>query len=348
MTTTGRLPRARSAGDGEGPAGVPGPRRRGVRLAALLVLATVVAVGVLLPDRVGLDHELPFAVFAALRPDLAVGIGGLALVLLVLRRRWWPLLVPVIVVAVVAGAIVVPRAVAAPAPPPGGTDLTVLELNAFEGHADARTVADLARAQHADLVVLPESGERMRARLAALLPEYRTWTDVPPWAADVRGIVVAAAPRAGNVTARRLDGDTRYPWAEVTGGILGPTRLVAVHLVSIVPGWIRYWPGELGMLQQWCAPGGDPTPAMVVGDFNATPDHSAFRSGTAGCTDAATATGGSLVPTWRSSFPRWFGAQIDHVLTRPGADGAGPQARSTEVIAVPGSDHRALLTHLRL
>jgi endonuclease/exonuclease/phosphatase (EEP) superfamily protein YafD len=224
----------------------------------------------------------------------------------------------------------------------------VLELNAFEGHADPRAIAALARAQGADLVVLPESGERMRAGLAALLPGWRTWTNVPPTAREVRGIVVAAAPRAGDVTARRLDTATRYPWAELTGGILGRTRLVAVHLVSPVPGWIADWPGELDTLQRWCAPGGDPTPAMVVGDLNATPDHSAFRSGAAGCTDAATATGESLVPTWRSSFPRWFGAQIDHVLIRPGADGSGPRARSTEVVAVPGSDHRALLTRLRL
>jgi endonuclease/exonuclease/phosphatase (EEP) superfamily protein YafD len=343
MTTTGRLPHARHTGSREA-----GPRRGRGRVAVLLAASTVLAVVVLLPDRVGLDRMLPFAVFAALRPDLAVGVGVLALVLLALRRRWWPLLVPALVVAVVAGALVVPRALAQPAPPPGGTELTVLELNAFEGHADARTVAALARARHADLVVLPESGERMRARLAALLPEYRTWTNVAPSAPDVRGIVVAAAPRAGAVTARPLDGDTRYPWAEVTGGILGPTRLVAVHLVSIVPGWVAYWPAELEGLARWCAPGGDPTPAMIVGDFNATPDHSAFRTGTAGCADAATATGGSLVPTWRSSFPRWFGAQIDHVLTRPGADGAGPRARSTAVLTVPGSDHRALLTRLRL
>lgn len=313
-----------------------------------LVAATVLAVVVLLPDLVGLDRVLPFAATVAFRPSLSVAVAVVALVLLVPRRRWWPALAPVLVVAVVAGALVAPRAVAAPAPPPGGTELTVLELNAFEGHADPGTIAGLARGEHADLVVLPESGERLRARIAALLPEFRTWTNVPTSAPDVRGIVVAAAPRAGDVTARRLDGDTRYPWAELTGGILGPTRLVAVHLVSVVPSWIAYWPAELGKLQQWCAPGGDPTPAMLVGDFNATPDHSAFRAGTAGCTDAATATGGSLVATWRSSLPRWFGVQIDHVLTRPGAEGSGPRARSTQVLDVPGSDHRALLTRLRL
>lgn len=342
MATTGRPARARSVDD-------PSSSGAGrVRRTVSGLVAGVLAVVVLLPDLLGLDRFLPFAVTAALRPALSVALAVVALVLLGLRGRWWPVLVPALVVAVVAGALVVPRAIAGPAPPPDGTELTVLELNAFEGHADVRTIAGLARSEHADLVVLPESGERMRSRVAALLPEYRTWTNVPPSAADVRGIVVAASPRAGDVTARRLDGDTRYPWAEMTGGILGPTRLVAVHLVSVVPGWIAYWPGELAMVARWCAPGGDPTPAMVVGDLNATPDHSAFRAGTAGCTDAATATGDSLVATWRSNLPRRLGAQIDHVLTRPGADGSGPQARSTQVLDVPGSDHRALLTRLRL
>lgn len=342
MTTTGRLARARSVDD-------PSSSGAGrARRAVSLLVAGVLAVVVLLPDLFGVDRFLPFAVTAALRPALSVAVAVVALLLLGLRGRWWPVLVPALVVAVVAGALVVPRAIAGPAPPAGGTELTVLELNAFEGHADVATIADLARSEHADLVVLPESGERMRSRVAALLPEYRTWTNVPPSAADVRGIVVAASPRAGDVTARRLDGDTRYPWAEMTGGILGPTRLVAVHLVSVVPRWIAYWPGELAMLARWCAPGGDPTPAMLVGDLNATPDHSAFRAGTAGCTDAATATGDSLVATWRANLPRGLGAQIDHVLTRPGADGSGPQARSTQVLDVPGSDHRALLTRLRL
>lgn len=343
MTTIRRLRRPRPP---EEPSATGGRAPLGTVTA--LVVSTVLAVVVLLPDLFGLDQVLPFAATAALRPTLSVAVALVALVALALRRRWWPVLAPALVVAVVGGALVAPRAVAQAAAPPGGTELTVLELNAFEGHADPGTIAALARTERADLVVLPESGELMRSRIAALLPEYRTWTNVPPAAPDVRGIVVASSPRAGDVTARRLDQDTRYPWAELTGGILGPTRLVAVHLVSVVPEWIGYWPGELAVLQRWCAPGGDPSPAMIVGDFNATADHSAFRAGTAGCSDAATATGTSLVPTWRSDFPRWIGAQIDHVLSRPGADGSGPRARSTQVLDVPGSDHRALLTRLRL
>src|ERR1700712_4285401 len=113
MTTTGRLPRARSAGSRD-----TGPRRGRVRTGVVLAISTVLAVVVLLPDRVGRDRGLPFAVFAALRPDLAVGIGVLALVLLLLRRRWWPVLVPALVVAVVAGAAVRAPPGAAPAPPP--------------------------------------------------------------------------------------------------------------------------------------------------------------------------------------------------------------------------------------
>ena len=78
-------------------------------------------------------------------------------------------------------------------------------------------------------------------------------------------------------------------------------HLGAVHVVSIVPGWIGYWPGELELLQRWCArPGGG---SLVVGDFNATPDHSAFRSGTAGCADAATERGESLTSTWNARWP---------------------------------------------
>jgi endonuclease/exonuclease/phosphatase (EEP) superfamily protein YafD len=41
--------------------------------------------------------------------------------------------------------------------------------------------------------------------------------------------------------------------------------------------------------------------------------------------------------------PRWLGAQIDHVFTV-----GGPRATDVRVLGLPGSDHRALLTHLVL
>lgn len=313
------------------------------------VVAVVLAGAVLLPDLVGIDRHLPFAVFAALRPALTVlagaGVVAAGVVLAVRRRRPGLALGGVAAVVVVAAVCVVPRAVPADPPPAGGTPLTVLELNAFQGRADVGTLAGVVRRERPDLVVLPEAGEPFRARIAALLPEYRSWTNVPARAADVRGITVLSSPRAGDVTARTISDapgtptDTRYPWAEVTGGILGPVRLGAVHVVSIVPGWVSYWPGELAQVQRWCSGG----PALVVGDFNATPDHSAFRAGTRGCADAATERGASLTGTWFAGVPRALGAQIDHVLTA-----GGPRARAVQVIDVPGTDHRALLVRLVL
>lgn len=334
--------------------GAPGPpvRRSPALRWIAAVLAVVLAALVLLPDLVGLDRHLPFAVFAALRPALTVGAAVLVVVpalVLVVRRRARPPgvfgLAGVALVVAVAAAIVLPRAVPAAQPPPGGTPLTVLELNAFEGKADVGALAAVVRRERPDLVVLPEAGERFRGRIAALLPEYRSWTNVPARAADVRGITVLSSPRAGDVTARTISDapgsptDTRYPWAEVTGGILGPVRLGAVHVVSIVPGWVSYWPGELAQMQRWCSAG----PSLVVGDFNATPDHSAFRAGTRGCGDAATDRGASLTGTWFAGVPRALGAQIDHVLTA-----GGPRAREVRVVDVPGSDHRALLVRLVL
>jgi len=316
------------------------PPRRVLRRVAVVLASGVLAVLVLLPDLVGgLDRVLPFAVFAALRLQLAVAAALVAVGGLVLRRRWWPALVPVLVVAAVAVGLVVPRGIAGDPPPPGGTELTVLELNAFEGAADVSTVAAIVARERPDVVVLAEAADRFRSRIAVLTPGYRSWTNVPPGVRDVRGIVVLTSPRAGDVVARPVAADTRYPWAELTGGVLGSTRLLAVHLVSVVPQWISYWPGELESLQRWCAA---PGPVMVVGDLNASPDHSAFRSGTAGCTDAASSVGAGLTATWRAGLPRWAGTQIDHVLLR-----GGPAARAVRVLDVPGSDHRALLAHVR-
>ena len=61
------------------PEPAPGAQRRGwrraVATAALAVVPVVLAAVVLLPDLAGLDHHLPFAVFAALRPLLtAAGV----------------------------------------------------------------------------------------------------------------------------------------------------------------------------------------------------------------------------------------------------------------------------------
>ena len=111
--------------------------------------------------------------------------------------------------------------------------------------------------------------------------------------------------------------------------------------VAPVPVLIPQWRVDLARLAQWCA---GPTPAIVAGDLNATLDHSALRAGANGCGDAGEQRGGGLVSTWGPSpRTRVLGPQIDHVLMTTGI-----AAESFEVRSIPGSDHRAIVSRLRL
>jgi endonuclease/exonuclease/phosphatase (EEP) superfamily protein YafD len=294
----------------------------------------------LAPELFGVADVLPFAPFVALRPVAAVGLLVLAVVVVLVRRRWWLVALVVGMVAAVALGVVVPRAIAGPAPGPGRT-LTLLSFNVYDGHADVSALARTIHTVRPDVVVLPEAGERYRQLLMPQVVDlgYRSWTTEPPDSEDVNGIVVLAAPWLGAVTAEPLFLDTKFRWMQVTGGGLGTVRVIAVHVAAPVPELTQGWISELGRLQQWCAPGRGSN--VVIGDVNATLDHSVLRSGITGCTDVAADRGEGLVATWPSSWPRWFGVQIDHVFVagrvRPG---------SVLVLDMPGSDHRALLTRV--
>jgi endonuclease/exonuclease/phosphatase (EEP) superfamily protein YafD len=294
----------------------------------------------LVPEMFGLAEVLPFAPLVAFRPVAAVGLLVFAVLVVLVVRRWWPVALAVGVVAAVALGVVIPRAIAGPAPGPGRT-LTLLSFNVYDGHADVPILARTIRAARPDVVVLPEAGERYRELLTTQVADlgYRSWTTEPPNSEDVRGIVVLTAPWLGAVTAEPLPLDTKFRWMQVTGGALRPVRVVTVHAAAPVPALTQEWTSELGMLQHWCAPGNGFN--VVIGDVNATLDHHPLRSGISGCTDAAADRGQGLVATWPTVWPRWFGVQIDHVFTA-----GGLRPASLQVLDIPGSDHRALLTRV--
>jgi endonuclease/exonuclease/phosphatase (EEP) superfamily protein YafD len=296
---------------------------------------------VLLPDRLGLDGWIPLTAAVAIRAQLAVAVAVPALLLLG-SRRCRPIAGAVLAVCAVTGALVAPRVVTAPPRPGPGPTMTVLSLNVDQGQADVAALVATIRAARPDVVVLPEAAERYRALVAGSIPDlgYRSAVGASPGADDVNGITVFTAPGMGALTSRIIGQGGFDPWLELSGGRLGATRLVAVHVSAPVPGKIESWPGELAQLQNWCAPATGP--AVIVGDFNATFDHREFRAGTAGCRDAGAVTGQGLTATWDAAWPHWFGAQIDHVLT-----GGGPQPVALQILDLPGSDHRALLARLR-
>ncbi|MCY7341808.1 MAG: endonuclease/exonuclease/phosphatase family protein [Pseudonocardia sp.] len=325
------------------------PRRNGagrvVRYVSAIVFTLVVAAFVL-PDLLfGIDGRSPFAQLAAFRPLAVVGcavLSALLLLALVFERRVWPFAAGVLVVAVIGGALVLPRTIADPLPT-GGTPLTVLVFNTFEGEGDVEGLAEMIRAQRPDVVSVVEAGTDYRSRLAPLVEPlgYRLQTSVDPGEEDVQGVTAVVAAGLGDVTTRIGEETSAFPYLELTGGGLGALRFVAFHSVAPVPGSVPEWRDDLALLSRWCA---GPTPAIVAGDFNATLDHSALRSGMAGCEDAAEQRGQGLVPTWGPTpGTRTIGPQIDHVLVTEGI-----AAETFAVGDIAGSDHRAVLTRLRI
>ena len=339
----------------QAPAPPPGPpsapssssgRRDALRYVAAIVFTLLVAVFAL-PDLLfGLDQRSPFAQLVPFRPWILIGVAGLLVLLLVVmffERRVLPFVDGVVLVLLVGVAMLVPRLVADPVPA-GGTPFTVLAFNTFEGKADVQQVAALIEQERPDVVALSEAGGRYADRLRPLIEPmgYHLESSIGSRRRDVEGVTTAVSDRLGDVQARIGTDTSAFPYIELSGAGLGGMRVAAFHSVAPVPGSVPDWRSDLGLLRQWCA---DPTPAIVAGDFNATLDHSVLRDAIAGCGDAGAQTGEGLVPTWGPTqrFRDLLGPQIDHVIANHGIT-----AESFQVHDIAGSDHRAIITRLRV
>ena len=194
------------------------------------------------------------------------------------------------------------------------------------------------------MVALSEAGGRYADRLRPLIEPmgYHLESSIGSRRRDVEGVTTAVSDRLGDVQSRIGTETSAFPYIELSGAGLGGMRVAAFHSVAPVPGSVPDWRSDLGLLQQWCA---GPNPAIVAGDFNATLDHSVLRDAIAGCGDAGAQTGEGLVPTWGPTqrFRDLLGPQIDHVIANNGIT-----AESFKVHDIAGSDHRAIITRLRV
>jgi hypothetical protein len=167
---------------------------------------------------------------------------------------------------------------------------------------------------------------------------YRSWASTGEGVRESRGITLLAAPGTGDLEVRTGHA-MQCRHLHVTRGVLGDQELYAVHVTA--PRSRRRtaaWRDDLAVLRSWCH---GRTPPIVVGDLNATLDHSALRRALGGCRSAAAGTGRGLVGTYPAALPRWAGIQIDHVLV--------PEGTTTTrfaVLDVAGTDHRAVLVRL--
>jgi endonuclease/exonuclease/phosphatase (EEP) superfamily protein YafD len=325
-----------------GRVGVDERRRRPADFYAPLS-CTVVAVLVLLPDLVfGLDQYGPFAQLVSFRPVLAGAVLAGALAVGCRRRsRLRPLVVGPVVVVAVAVALVLPRTVADP-PASVGRPFTVVSFNTLEGGADIGALRDLIRTEQPDVVSLSEAGDGFRSRLLPAVETlgYRVHTSTGPGTPDMSGITALTAGRLGDVRVQ-VRAESSVPYLELSGAGLGDLRVVAFHSRAPLPGLMSVWRRDLAQLPRWCS--GSP-PVVVAGDFNATLDHSALRNGMSGCADSADQRGAGLIPTWDlSASMRGIGPQIDHVIVTRGIG-----TESFQVVDIPGSDHRAIVSRLRL
>ncbi|WP_433505301.1 endonuclease/exonuclease/phosphatase family protein [Pseudonocardia halophobica] len=323
------------------------PRRGlGGRVVGAVLLAVAASVFTVPDLWSGLDRWSPFTQVVAFRAILLVVVTVVALALALVTlgmRRMWPFPLAMLAVVAVTASTMVPRMSADPVPT-GGTPVKVLSFNVYTGDADVRALVDLIHRERPDLIALPEAGERYRQKLAPLIEDlgYRTDASVDRRSQDVNGVVAAVSPRFGDVTfdIGKITEDSPFPYVQVSGGEMGDLTFVAFHSVAPTAGSVAQWRQDLAGVSRWCSAG---SPAIVAGDFNATLDHSVLRGATADCGDAAAQRGAALTATWPAMLPRWLGAEIDHVFANQGAT-----SESFEVLDLPGSDHRAILTTLRL
>ncbi len=309
------------------------------RRSTVAVAAGAAAAAVLLPDRLRVDHLFPAVDVVAWRPQATV-VTGLAAALLARRHR--PVAAALGAVALAGAAAVAGRVVVRPRAEPGPDDVTILAANVLLGRADTGALATQLEREMPDLVALPEAGQDFRAKLMPLVESlgYRSWSSVPHGVPDGHGVVLLASARAGDVVVSSGP-EMTHRHLEATGGILGERRMFAVHPEAPVgPRRTARWRSDLAQIARWTRA---PLAPIIAGDFNATLDHSRLRAALGGCRSAADGTGKGLIGTYPSTRSRVAGIQIDHVLVP--ADAA---VTRFELLYLPFSDHRAVLTSVRL
>jgi endonuclease/exonuclease/phosphatase (EEP) superfamily protein YafD len=289
----------------------------------------------------GLDGGYPLVPIIAFTP-YAAATSVLPLAVALAAREW--VVAAFAALALVAlVAAVAPRALGGGGSPvsAGGQRLVVMSANLGLGEADAASVLALAREHDVDVLSLQEltpaavrgldaAGARELMPARALAPRRRAAGTGLMARRPLRLLVEpVAAGRAQLRTALTLPGGQEL-------------CVVAVHpFPPVSPASERAWHEVLRALPE-ARDGG--RRHVLLGDFNATLDHSELRAVIGrGYVDAADATGQGLRPTWPVGRRGYPPLTLDHVLVERSI---GVRALSIHPIA--GSDHRAVVAELVL
>ncbi len=297
---------------------------------------------------VGGDRHTPLIELAALVPISAVALLGLLASAVAARAARLAAVTAVLLVVQLIWLLpAFGVGVSDPDQLSGAGDLRVLQFNTLTGLADPGAIVSTIRERRIDVFAVEELTPPLvhGLRDAGLSGELPYRAGGPNWGGSGTAIY------------------SRWPLTDL-GEIAGTTFLVprarlrlpdgttltvtAVHTLSPLPGRVQGWRTDLSLLAVAVAT--TPGPQLVLGDFNATRDHGGFRElldGPLGLTDSAEAIGllgggwpGFTWPADKEWLPPFM--RLDHVLVTPGSI----VVRGLDVVALPGSDHRALAATL--
>ena len=320
----------------------PTPRPLLVSLARLALWLTTAAVGVLAASQAfGTTLLSPLFVLQALTPYVAAGALALVVVGLIVRM-WSTVAVNLFAVAGLATVLMpVMRGFDPPAVPEATPRVTVAMSNLLYDNPSIDEAATMLLAADADLLAIVEYNPAAAAALATagVAERYPYRSELPR--NDRTGVVLfSRLPIVESVVApigHQLGIDATVD----VGGIA--TRVLVVHPVpGTKQGDVSLWSDDLATIGRTAAASDLPT--IVVGDFNASRWHPAFRHllGT-GLTDLHEQLGEGWSRSWPANRALPAFVRIDHLLMRNGTVGV-----TVTDLEVPGSDHRGFVATVAL
>jgi endonuclease/exonuclease/phosphatase (EEP) superfamily protein YafD len=288
----------------------------------------------------GLERGFPLVPLMAFTPYAAIAallVAGVALAL----RNWAAATVAGLATLCLAMAVL-PRAVGdGTVEASGRQTLSVLSANIHHGTGEAEALATLVERHRPDLLAVQEltpsfDRELRRAGLDRLLPNTILETRRN----------VSGAGLYSRLPMRKIAGSRAFAFRQPRAVLRLPdgsrVRVVDVHPYPPQRKAVDEWGEALESLPS----AGRGVPWILIGDFNATLDHSQLREVLdRGYRDAGEVAGEGLEPTWPADdwASRLPGVTIDHVLADERLD-----VVDYEVEELPGSDHRPLWAELAL
>lgn len=214
----------------------------------------------------------------------------------------------------------------------------VMTFNVYKGRADAQSIVDLVRDNRVEVLALQETTDDFVQRLNdAGITRYLPYANVSS-SDGMYGNGLWSATPLGNPSDTDVDSSASFmPGGTVDlGG--NQIRFISVHTTAPVPGYWDLWKRSLDEIARLKTD--TDTRFILMGDFNATYDHTPLRTMLGDrFSDAVRISGHGLAFSWptnRPYLPRFAG--IDHVILDQGMT-----AGQCSTVKVSGSDHAALL-----